>query len=111
MTSPSTAAFKEPEAGAVPAVPGGAPYPDDAHNAHDFLEAIAVIGFSFKYPQDAISPASLWSMLEEKRCAMTEWPKDRINLDAFYHRDEDRDEKVRNSRRSICSSLIQLYNG
>ena len=61
---------------------------------HDALEPIAVVGFSVKYPQDADSPASFWSMLVEKRCAMKEWPKDRINLDAFYHRDEDRDEKV-----------------
>ncbi len=63
-------------------------------DAHDDLEPIAVVGFSLKYPQDADSPGSFWSMLVEKKCAMTEWPKDRINLDAFYHRDEDRDEKV-----------------
>ena len=65
--------------------------PEDVHDA---LEPIAVVGFSLKYPQVADSPASFWSMLVEKRCAMTEWPNDRINLDAFYHRDEERDEKV-----------------
>ena len=104
MPAPSTPALK------VGAVQGIAPYPDDGHNGRDVLEAIAVIGFSFKYPQDADSPASLWSMLEEKRCAMTEWPKDRINLDAFYHRDEDRDEKVTSSRHRICCSSNQSYN-
>ena len=36
-------------------------------------------------------------MLEGKRCAVTEWPKDRIDLDSFYHRDEDQDEKVASS--------------
>lgn len=68
------------------------PYHDEDDSV---LEPIAVIGFSFEYPQDADSPASFWSMLEERRCAMTEWPQDRINLDAFYHRDEDREERVR----------------
>lgn len=24
-------------------------------------------------------------MLEDKRCVMTEWPRDRLNIDAFYH--------------------------
>ena len=63
--------------------------------ANDALEPIAVIGFSLRYPQDADSPTTFWSMLESKRCAMTDWPKDRINLDAFYHRDEDREGRVR----------------
>ena len=62
----------------------------------DVAEPIAIVGFSLKYPQDADSPASFWKMLEEKRCAMTEWPKDRINLEAFYHRDGDREDSVRN---------------
>ena len=80
------------EAGSVPT---SAPCHDQARDA---LEPIAVVGFSLKYPQDADSAPSFWSMLKEKRCAMTEWPRDRINLEAFYHRDENRDEKVCNSR-------------
>ena len=68
-------------------------------SSHDYfeeceLEAIAVIGFSLKFPQDAVSPASFWRMLEEKRCAMTEWPRNRINLDSFYHPDNDRRDTV-----------------
>ena len=75
--------------------PANAPCPGQACAA---LEPIAVVGFAFKYPQDADSAPSFWSMLKEKRSAMTEWPKDRINLEAFYHRDEDRDKNVRSSR-------------
>lgn len=60
----------------------------------DLLEPIAVIGFSFKFPQGATSSAALWKMFEEKRCAMTEWPSDRINLDAFYHVDQNRCDTV-----------------
>lgn len=53
----------------------------------DTLEPIAVIGFSLKFPQEAESPASFWEMLEQKRCAMTGWPKNRINLDGYFSRD------------------------
>ena len=62
--------------------------------ASDTLEAIAIIGFSFKFPGEADSCTSFWSMLEQRQCQMTEWPQDRINLDAFHHRDVDDGKKV-----------------
>ncbi|KAL9059556.1 MAG: hypothetical protein Q9206_001431, partial [Seirophora lacunosa] len=65
------------------------PTPDE-----DGLEPIAIIGFALKYPQDARNPQSFWQMLEEKRCAMTAWPKDRINLEAFHHDDDDRENNA-----------------
>lgn len=68
------------------------PTPDE-----DGLEPIAIIGFALKYPQDARNPQSFWQMLEEKRCAMTAWPKDRINLEAFHHDDDDRENNVSGS--------------
>ena len=43
---PSTLAFRQPNVGAVLGV---APHPDDDHNVHDVLDAIFVVGFSFKY--------------------------------------------------------------
>ena len=57
-------------------------------------EPIAVIGFSLKFPQDATSPETFWKMMTEKRCSMTEWPKERLNLDAFYHPDGSRPDTV-----------------
>lgn len=65
------------------------------------LESIAVIGFSLKFPQDAASPEAFWKMLLEKRCSMTEWPKERLNLHAFYHPDSSRPDTVLS-----CSSLM-----
>ncbi|KAL8786450.1 MAG: hypothetical protein Q9213_002766 [Squamulea squamosa] len=53
----------------------------------DVLEPIAIVGFALKFPRDADTSTSFWEMMEGKRCAMTAWPKDRINLDAFYHND------------------------
>ncbi|KAL9121039.1 MAG: hypothetical protein Q9187_002405 [Circinaria calcarea] len=56
----------------------------------DKQEAVAVVGFSIRFPQDATSPEAFWQMLCEGRSAMTEIPKDRFNLDAFYHSDPSR---------------------
>jgi len=56
----------------------------------DSCEPIAVIGFSIKFPQDLETPDSLWEALAEKKSAMTEFPKSRINLDAFYDPDTER---------------------
>lgn len=60
----------------------------------DRLEPIAVIGLSLEFPQEAKTPETFWKMLTEKRCAMTDWPKDRMNLDAFYHADGNRSDTV-----------------
>lgn len=58
------------------------------------LEPIAVVGFSLKFPQDAVSADGFWKMMEEKRCAMTGWPKDRLNIDAFHHPDKNKSNTV-----------------
>ncbi|KAI1371682.1 putative polyketide synthase [Hypoxylon crocopeplum] len=48
------------------------------------IEPIAICGFSIKFPQDATSPEGLWKMITEKRCAMTDFPANRLNRDGFY---------------------------
>lgn len=60
------------------------------------LEPIAVVGLSLKFPQDATSPESFWTMLMDGRCAMTDLPNDRMNLAAFFHPDAGRQDAVCN---------------
>lgn len=72
----------------------------------DRLEPIAIIGLSLEFPQDATTPENFWKMLTEKRCAMTDWPKDRVNLDAFYHADGNRTDTVSLPLRLKRSSAI-----
>ena len=50
----------------------------------DLLEPVAVVGFSLKFPQDALSAKSFWNMLLEGRCAKSDVPKDRFDVDSFY---------------------------
>lgn len=59
--------------------------PDPYLPEKDTIEPIAIVGLAFKYPQDATSSAAFWKMLLEKRSTMTECPKDRLNVDGFYH--------------------------
>ena len=61
----------------------------------DPYDPLAVVGFALKFPQEASSVEGFWKMLLEKRCAMTEWPEDRVNVDAFYHPDNSRRGTVR----------------
>ena len=56
----------------------------------DKIEPIAVIGLDLKLPQDAATPQGFFEMLKEGRSALTEVPKDRYNLEGFYHPDSDR---------------------
>ncbi|EMD84807.1 hypothetical protein COCC4DRAFT_179820 [Bipolaris maydis ATCC 48331] len=51
---------------------------------------IAIIGIAFRGPGDARDPEAFYRMLIEGRSARTEIPKDRYNVDAFYHPDPER---------------------
>ncbi|EPE26251.1 Thiolase-like protein [Glarea lozoyensis ATCC 20868] len=46
-------------------------------------EAVAVIGLSLRFPQDASSPAEFWEMLMKGKSARTEVPKDRYYIDGI----------------------------
>jgi len=46
---------------------------------------IAVIGIGCRFPGDATSPDDFWKLISEGRSAHSEIPKDRFNIDAFYH--------------------------
>ncbi|ORX95044.1 BcPKS1, polyketide synthase [Clohesyomyces aquaticus] len=49
------------------------------------IEPIAVVGMSLKFPQGATTPNSLWQILIDKKCTMTEWAEDRINIGSFHN--------------------------
>ncbi|KAJ5605646.1 polyketide synthase [Penicillium lagena] len=46
---------------------------------------IAIIGFSFKLPQDVKDDTSFWTVLEEQRNLRTGWPESRVNPDSFVN--------------------------
>ncbi|KAH6646092.1 fatty acid synthase S-acetyltransferase [Truncatella angustata] len=60
------------------------------------MEPIAIVGLSFKLPGDVTDEGALWQMLVDRRNAMTEWPANRIAIDAFF----DKTSEARNRLQS-----------
>ncbi|KAF1922660.1 uncharacterized protein M421DRAFT_10366 [Didymella exigua CBS 183.55] len=50
-------------------------------------EPIVVTGSACRFPGSVDSPSKLWDLLKEPRDLQSEVPKDRFNIDAFYHPD------------------------
>src|SRR5262249_51357672 len=50
-------------------------------------EAIAIIGMSCRFPGGAIDPERYWRLLREGVDAVTEVPRDRWDIDAYYDPD------------------------
>ncbi|KAK2598024.1 hypothetical protein QQS21_005861 [Conoideocrella luteorostrata] len=46
---------------------------------------IAIVGMSCRLPGEATNPDTFWDMILNGRNALTEVPKSRYNIDAFYH--------------------------
>lgn len=51
---------------------------------------IAIVGIGCRFPGDATSPDKLWDLISQGKNAQSEFPKDRFNLDAFYHPSSER---------------------
>ncbi|KAI3392870.1 hypothetical protein diail_5045 [Diaporthe ilicicola] len=56
----------------------------------DATAAVAIVGVSGRFPGDASSPDKLWELISKGRSALAEVPRDRYNIDAFYHPSADR---------------------
>ncbi len=72
-------------------------HPKRAHVSREersMFEPIAIVGMAFKFPQGAEDPETLWEMLAGKQCAATTFPKDRFDIDAFWHPDTKRQNIV-----------------
>jgi hypothetical protein len=57
-------------------------------------EDIAVIGLGLRFPGDAIDPESLWKVLELGQSQWSDIPKERLNVDGYFHPSGDRQGSV-----------------
>ncbi|KAH6992538.1 hypothetical protein EDB82DRAFT_444127 [Fusarium venenatum] len=55
---------------------------------------IAVVGIGLRFPGDASSPEELWKVLERGESQWSEFPKDRLNIDGYYHPGGDRQGSI-----------------
>ncbi|MCJ1358943.1 MAG: hypothetical protein MMC33_008943 [Icmadophila ericetorum] len=58
------------------------------------MEPVAIIGFSFRFPQEATSEKKFWRMLVEGRSARTKIPKERFDIGGLYHPDASRHDSL-----------------
>lgn len=56
---------------------------------------ITVVGIGCRFPGDATTPEKLWELISNGRSAWSPIPKDRLNVDAFYHPQVGRQGTVR----------------
>ncbi|KAH7265345.1 uncharacterized protein BKA55DRAFT_636237 [Fusarium redolens] len=55
---------------------------------------IAIVGIGLRFPGDASSPEELWKVLERGESQWSEFPKDRLNIDGYYHPSGDRQGSI-----------------
>ncbi|GJN67563.1 type I Iterative Polyketide synthase (PKS) [Purpureocillium lilacinum] len=58
------------------------------------MEDIAVIGLGLRFPGDASSPERLWDVLAEGKSQWSEFPKERLNIDGYFHPGGDREGSI-----------------
>lgn len=58
-------------------------------------EPLAIVGFSLRFPQDAVSEEGFWDILVKGRMTQTEIPRSRLNIDAFYEPKQNGYDTVR----------------
>lgn len=78
--------------------------------------AVAIVGMSFRMPQDTVDEAGFWDVLANRRCLQTEWPADRVSVDGFYDESHKQPNTVRDSsvpfklNDCIANIFIQLHS-
>lgn len=67
----------------------------------DKFEPLAIIGLDTRFPQEATTTEKLWEFLLRARSAMTRFPPERLNAEAFYHPDPEHGGTVRTDSSSF----------
>lgn len=71
---------------------------------------IAVVGVGARFPGDATDPEQLWKMLVEGRNALSEVPKDRYNVDAFYHPHPERSGTMNTRKAHFLRDEVDTFD-
>jgi acyl transferase domain-containing protein len=58
------------------------------------MDDIAIVGVGLRFPGNATSPEELWKVLERGESQWSEFPKDRLNIDGYFHPSGDRQGSI-----------------
>ncbi|KAJ5733817.1 hypothetical protein N7493_002603 [Penicillium malachiteum] len=71
---------------------------------------IAVVGYSYKFPGEAVNDDQFWKLMVEQRCAMKEWPADRMNVSGWHHPDKRRRGQVTSKGACFLDEDVSLFD-
>ena len=74
-------------------------HPDAEGRAPNIQTPIAIVGMSCRFAGDAVSPSKLWQLCMEGKDAWSRIPKERFDVDAWYHNNSEQPGRV---------SLVQI---
>lgn len=71
-------------------------------------DPVAVIGFSHRFPGDAVDEDSFWNIIVQGKSTMTDVPISRYNIDGFFSKNKSNRNTVRhfNERKTEYHQLI-----
>jgi acyl transferase domain-containing protein len=78
--------------------------------AKDGAMPIAIVGVSGRFPGDASTPDKLWELVSQARSALTDVPKDRYNIDGFYHPSAEHQGTTSTRKGHFISSDVGLFD-
>ncbi|KAK4506626.1 hypothetical protein PRZ48_000358 [Zasmidium cellare] len=73
-------------------------------------DPIVVVGFAARLPQDANTTEGFWSILREARNTSTEVPSERMNMDAFYHQNNERPDTCNVRRANFITGDVGAFD-
>ena len=66
-------------------MPHSTAYQSGPSEDQDAVSPIAIVGMGCRFPGEATSPTAFFEMLSKGRAAWSEVPKDRYNMDRYWH--------------------------
>ncbi|KAF2804409.1 reducing type I polyketide synthase [Mytilinidion resinicola] len=65
---------------------------------------------AFQFPSGAVTEDAFWEMLTSKHCASTDFPADRMNIDAFYSPDPKKPNSVHTKKAHFLRDDIRNFD-
>ncbi|KAH8692261.1 hypothetical protein BGW36DRAFT_431481 [Talaromyces proteolyticus] len=79
-------------------------------NSQQRIADIAVIGMGCRFPGDAKSPVEFYEMLLKGRSGLSEVPKDRFSIDAYWHPSYDRKGSIVSRGAHFLTEDVSLFD-
>ncbi|GIZ43160.1 hypothetical protein CKM354_000639800 [Cercospora kikuchii] len=71
---------------------------------------IAIVGIALRAPGDGSDPERFWQMLLDARSARSSIPKDRYNIDGFYHPDPERLGSIQQTHAHFLKQDFKVFD-